>query len=274
MTTSPSIEGIARWLVELLPTVDLRDGFLQWQAQLLGNSSGHVFVPHGVEMSMPTLWQAVLEFSLAKLSIRQSLPICAHRTICLKANSNVWRVKSRRLKCGVDSKRGTFNNSNRLHPTPNTTVFPCCQDNPLLYNRRRAFHIIRLPLRRLPHPLHPLLPSHPLPLAQDSIARLVAMAAHIPHPLIAKVVLCMLCVCSASMMTKIALSQYNAPNSLIVQDSFVRSLPPFRLRLPLCLFYLPFLPSHRTHDGTAPFTCSSVLVYNHPRRHQPGERSI
>ena len=167
---------------------------------------------------------------------RQSLPICAHRAICLKANGNVWRVKSRRRKCRVDSKRGAFNNPNRLHPTPDTTVLPRHQDNPLLYNRRRAFNIIRDPLRRLPHPLRPLLHSHPLPLAQDPIARLVAMAAHLPNPLIAKMVLSMLCVCSASMMTKIALSQYNAPNSLIVQDSFVRSLPPFRLRLPLCLF--------------------------------------
>jgi len=117
-------------------------------------------------------------------------------------------MKSRRRKCRVDSKRGAFDNSNRPQPTPDTTVLPRRQDNPLLHRRRRAFHLIRLPLRRLPHPLHPLalLPSHPLPLAQDSIARLVAMAAHLPHPLIAKMALCMLCVCSASMMTRIALS--------------------------------------------------------------------
>ena len=70
---SPSIEGTARRLTELLPTVDLRDSFLQWQAQLLGNYSGHVFVPHGVEMSTPTLWQAVLESSLAQLSMQAEL---------------------------------------------------------------------------------------------------------------------------------------------------------------------------------------------------------
>jgi hypothetical protein len=39
------------------------------------------------------------------------------------------------------------------------------------------------------------------------------MAAHLPHPLIARIVLCMLCVCSTSTTTKIGLSQYNAPNS-------------------------------------------------------------
>ena len=207
---------------------------------------------------------------------RQSLPICAHRAICLKANGNVWRVKSRRRKSRVDSKRGAFNNPNRLHPTPDTTVLPCHQDNPLLHSRRRrAFHIILFPLRRRPHPLRPLLPSRHLPLAHDSIARLVAMAAHLPHPLVAKMVLCMLCVRvrGASMMTKIALSQYNAPNSLIVQDSFVHSLPLFCLELPLCLFYPPFLPSHRTRDDTAAFTHSSVLVYNHHRCPWPGERS-
>jgi len=177
-----------------------------------------------------------------------------------KANSNVWRVKSTRRKGGVDIKRGSFNNSNRLHPTPDTIVLPPHQDNLLLHSRR-AFHLIHDPLRRLPHHLRPLLPLHPLPLAQDSIARLVAMATHLPHPLTAMMVLCMLCVSSASMMTKIALSQYNTPSSLIVQDSFVRSLPLFPLELPLCFFYLLFLLSHRTRDGTTPLTCSSVLVY-------------
>ena len=182
-------------------------------------------------------------------------------------------MKSRRRKGGVDIKRDAFNNSNRLHPTPDTTVLPPHQDNPL-HHSRRAFHLIHDPLRRLPHHLHPLLPLHPLPLAQDLIARLVAMATHLPRPLIAKMVLYMLCVSNASMMTKIALSQYNAPNSLIVQDSFVHSLPHFRLELPLCFFYLPFLLSHRTRDGTTPLTRSSVLVYNHPSWSRPGERSV
>ena len=73
MIVSPSIEGTARRLTELLPTVDLPDSFLQWQAQLLANYSGHVFVPHGVETSTPTLWQAVLESSLAQLSMQAEI---------------------------------------------------------------------------------------------------------------------------------------------------------------------------------------------------------
>ena len=69
---------------------------------------------------------------------------------------------------------------------------------------------------------------------------------------------------------KIALSQYNAPNSLIVQTpSYVPY--PLSLRTPA----LPLLlPSHRTRDDTAPFTRSSVLVFSHPRWRRPGERSI
>ncbi|KAH9955863.1 hypothetical protein BC827DRAFT_1158069 [Russula dissimulans] len=73
MTVSSSIEGTARRLTELLPTVDLPESSLQWQAQLLSNYSGHVFVPHGVEMSTPTLWQAVLESSLAQLSMQAEI---------------------------------------------------------------------------------------------------------------------------------------------------------------------------------------------------------
>ncbi|KAH9022039.1 hypothetical protein EDB84DRAFT_1511139 [Lactarius hengduanensis] len=70
---STSVEGIARRLTELLPTVDLQDGILQWQAQLLSNCSGHVFVPHSLDMSTAALWQAVLESSLAQLSMQAEI---------------------------------------------------------------------------------------------------------------------------------------------------------------------------------------------------------
>ncbi|KAI9511016.1 hypothetical protein F5148DRAFT_1010122 [Russula earlei] len=73
MTVSPSIEDTARRLTEIFPTVDLPDSSLQWQAQLLSNYSGHVFVPHGVDMSTPTLWQAVLESSVAQLSMQAEI---------------------------------------------------------------------------------------------------------------------------------------------------------------------------------------------------------
>ncbi|KAH8986524.1 hypothetical protein EDB86DRAFT_2954517 [Lactarius hatsudake] len=70
---STSVEGTARRLTELLPTVDLQDGILQWQAQLLSNCSGHVFVPHSLDTSAAALWQAVLESSLAQLSMQAEI---------------------------------------------------------------------------------------------------------------------------------------------------------------------------------------------------------
>jgi len=73
MIISPSIEGTARRLTELLPNVDLPDSFLQWQAQLLANYSGHVFVPHVVETSTATLWQGDLESSLAQSSMQAEI---------------------------------------------------------------------------------------------------------------------------------------------------------------------------------------------------------
>jgi len=91
MTTSPSIEGTVRRLAELLPTVDPWDSFLQWEAQLLGNYSGHVFVPHGVGMSTPTLWQAVLESSLAQLSTQVEFAD-------LRSQNNLLKGEQQRLE--------------------------------------------------------------------------------------------------------------------------------------------------------------------------------
>jgi hypothetical protein len=67
----PPIEGTSRRLTKLL-IVDLRNSFLQWQAQLLSN---YKCVPHGVEVSTLPLWQVVLDSSLANYPCRQSLPI-------------------------------------------------------------------------------------------------------------------------------------------------------------------------------------------------------
>lgn len=63
---STSMEGTARRLTELFRTVDLSNSFLQF----LANYKGHVFVPQGVKVSTPTLSKAVLESSLAQLSIQ------------------------------------------------------------------------------------------------------------------------------------------------------------------------------------------------------------
>ena len=71
MTVSPSTEVTARRLTELLPIVDSHDNSLQWQEQPLATYS--IFVPRGVEMSMSTLWQVVLESSLTQLSLQSEV---------------------------------------------------------------------------------------------------------------------------------------------------------------------------------------------------------
>ena len=78
---STSIEGTARRLTELLHTVDLTDSFLQ----SLANYSAHVFVPHNVKTSTPTLSQAVLESSLAQLSMQAEIPLLRSQDESLKS---------------------------------------------------------------------------------------------------------------------------------------------------------------------------------------------
>jgi len=103
MTVSSSIEGTARRLTELLPTVDLPESSLQWQAQLLSNYSGHVFVPHGVEMSTPTLWQAVLESSTSQLSMQAEIADLRSQNEFLKSEQQ--RLESEIREVEVRSRR-------------------------------------------------------------------------------------------------------------------------------------------------------------------------
>jgi Ring finger domain len=103
MTVNTSIESTARRLTELLPTVDLPDSFLQWQAQLLANYSGHIFVPHGAEMSTPILWQAVLESSLAQLSMQAELADLRSQNDLLKDEQQ--RLESEIKEAEVRSRR-------------------------------------------------------------------------------------------------------------------------------------------------------------------------
>jgi hypothetical protein len=107
MIVSSSIEGTARRLTELLPTVDLPDSFLQWQAQLLANYSGHVFVPHGVETSTPTLWQAVLESSLAQLSMQAEISE-------LRSQNEYLKSEQQRLESEIKESEARSREQERL----------------------------------------------------------------------------------------------------------------------------------------------------------------
>ena len=100
MIVSTSIEGTARRLAELLPTVDFSDGFLQWQAQLLANYSGHVFVPQVVETSIPTLWKAVLESSLTQLSMQAEISELRSQNEVLKSEQQRLESELKRVEAG------------------------------------------------------------------------------------------------------------------------------------------------------------------------------
>ena len=94
MIVSPSIGGIARRLTDLFLTVDLPDSF-QRQAQLQLNYIGHVFVPNGVETSTPTLWQAVLESSLAQLSMQGEIAE-------LRSQNKFLKTRQQRLESEIE----------------------------------------------------------------------------------------------------------------------------------------------------------------------------
>src|ERR1700691_5484075 len=67
-----SIHRTAARLSEILPVDSslLSDGDLQWQAQLLANYSGHIFVSRGLDNGPEYLMQTVVESSLEILALR------------------------------------------------------------------------------------------------------------------------------------------------------------------------------------------------------------
>jgi cell division protein FtsB len=67
-----SLHRTATRLSEILPVDNLflSDGGLQWQAQLLANYSGHIFLPRGTDNDPAHLMQSIIESSLAILALR------------------------------------------------------------------------------------------------------------------------------------------------------------------------------------------------------------
>ncbi|KAA1477866.1 hypothetical protein DENSPDRAFT_787293 [Dentipellis sp. KUC8613] len=68
-----SVPAIAGRLAELLPVVDFSDKDLHWQAQLLSNYSGHVFVPRGIVPNLMNLTHMVMDTSLTLLALRSDI---------------------------------------------------------------------------------------------------------------------------------------------------------------------------------------------------------
>ena len=119
MVVSTSIGDIARRLTELFPTVDLSDSF-QSEAQLLPNYIGHVFVPNGVETSTPTLWQAVLESSLAQLSMHEEITELRSQNELLKSEQQ--RLKSEIKEAEARSREQEGKSSTPSSPKPTTST--------------------------------------------------------------------------------------------------------------------------------------------------------
>ena len=117
-------------------------------------------------MSMPALCQAVLESSLAQLSMQAEFADLRSQNDLLKSEQQ--RLESEIKEVQVRNRQQERRIQPLKSPTSNPTALPRRQGNPLHHRRRPAFHIIRLPLRRLHPRPRPLLPSHPHPLAQES----------------------------------------------------------------------------------------------------------
>lgn len=142
---STSVEGTARRLTELLPSVDLQDGILQWQAQLLSNCSGHVFVPHTLDSSTAALWQSVLESSLAQLSMQAEISDLRSQNDFqvseqkrLEAELKEVEERCQRQERSIQELRSSRNNAYSHHHAPNpqlhssssSTSRPISSNNP------------------------------------------------------------------------------------------------------------------------------------------------
>jgi hypothetical protein len=113
MSVHPSIEATARWLTQLIPTMDSPDSSLQWRAQPLAKYS--IFVPRGIEMSMTILWQAFLESSRAQLSMRSELAD-------LRSQVELWKGKQQRSEGDPNQAEASSLWQGTLDQEPNSST--------------------------------------------------------------------------------------------------------------------------------------------------------
>ena len=154
-TVSTSVEGTARRLTELLPSVDLQDGILQWQAQLLSNCSGHVFVPHSLDTTPAALWRAVLESGLAQLSMQAEIAdlrsqnefqATEQKRLDIKLKEVEERCQRQErtiqdLRSSRSSAHSHHTANSQLRSSPSITSRPSSSNNPFVPTRESAtFH--------------------------------------------------------------------------------------------------------------------------------------
>jgi len=89
---SASIDQAAARLASILPAADSRllsQGGLQWQAQLLNNVSGHIFVSSGLSGDMREMQQSVIESSLVVLRLRAEVADLKKKNVRLTSENKV-----------------------------------------------------------------------------------------------------------------------------------------------------------------------------------------
>ena len=116
-----SIHRTASRLKEIFP-VDrclLSDSDLQWQAQLLANYSGHIFIPRGTKQSPAHFIQTVVESSLAILALRAEVSDLKNRNAVLtsenKRLAEVQMVDEQREQAEIPSSSSQNRISNGRH---------------------------------------------------------------------------------------------------------------------------------------------------------------
>jgi len=112
-----SINGTAARLSEILP-VDgrlLSDGDLQWQAQLLANYSGHIFVARDLNNDPAQLTQAVIKSSLDVLTLRAEVSDLSSRNSMLMSETTRLEEEMEKMEEEHREELEKFLRSSRNH---------------------------------------------------------------------------------------------------------------------------------------------------------------
>ncbi|KAG1755277.1 uncharacterized protein EDB91DRAFT_1098167 [Suillus paluster] len=105
---STSIDQAASRLASILPAADnhlLSLSGLQWQAQLLNNVSGHIFVSNGPPAGMRGMQQSVIESSLAVLRLQAEVAGLKQKNARLTSENEMLEGDAQRLEDALSVER-------------------------------------------------------------------------------------------------------------------------------------------------------------------------
>ncbi|KAG0699977.1 hypothetical protein DFH29DRAFT_934380 [Suillus ampliporus] len=105
---STSIDQAASRLASILPVADnhlLSLSGLQWQAQLLNNVSGHIFVSNGPPADMQGMQQSVIESSLAVLRLQAEVAGLKQKNVRLTSENEMLEGDVQRLEDALSAER-------------------------------------------------------------------------------------------------------------------------------------------------------------------------